>query len=218
MDEVPMLYCILTLSYIVFGLRHPKFPHFWQKLLGFGLTIYAAFLTYLVTASDGTLQFVLFHLSFNSALWYALYQSYVLYRSRKGASSTHPMTRHQSRVEPLLQTFERGITCYCLAVTCWLTDMLLCEFVNPEYPSSVLPFNPQLHAWWHTFISIGLYNFVVFLLGERAHVLAKERGNGLVKVRVVYWMGIVPRIVMEKSGKRNGAGEETRLLGTNNGL
>lgn len=236
-----MLYCVLTLSYIAVGLRYPNFPRFWQRVLAWSLILYASLLTLLVTVFDGQLQFTLFHISFNSGQWYALYQSYKLYRSRKngqnGISSSSSTTstkkktassflssglqsrvttRNQSRMEPLIKTFERGVLFYTLAILSWLTDMFLCEYLNPEYSSSVLPFNPQLHAWWHTFISIGLYHFVVFLLGERAHVLAKVNSKGQMqqRIKVMHWMGCVPYIVTETVGQqsRKRAAETTRLL------
>ncbi len=40
-----------------------------------------------------------------------------------------------------------------IGAICWLVDRVMCGFIN-----SLLPFNPQLHSFWHIFTAIAIYN------------------------------------------------------------
>jgi hypothetical protein len=113
------------------------------------LITHATLTTYLVTAFDGAWQFLLFHMSFGPAKVYAVYQIFQLYRSHKATKKDHEINL----------VFEFGMVFYLLSIVCWFTDMFACEFVNPHYPEALLTINPQLHAFWHLFISMGLYKY-----------------------------------------------------------
>ena len=39
-----------------------------------------------------------------------------------------------------------------IGAICWLVDRVMCGFIN-----SLLPFNPQLHSFWHIFTAIAIY-------------------------------------------------------------
>ncbi|KAL5033229.1 hypothetical protein BDV3_000239 [Batrachochytrium dendrobatidis] len=91
--------------------------------------------------------------------------------------------------DPVVLTFQRGILSYGVATFCWLTDMLFCELVNPHYKGAILPFNPQLHAWWHIFVSIGLYHLALLTLAARVD---SKYGAGRAVLR--FWFNIIPYI------------------------
>ncbi len=188
MDEVPMLYCVMTYTFIAINQRY-ELSGVTRAILGTFLICYCAFLTILVTAAHGTLQFALFHISFNSAHLLALYQAYRLYSDRKSSSRV----LRSSKSDQGLLLFERGALFYLSAFVCWLTDMFLCEYINPHYSSSYLPFNPQLHAWWHIFISIGLYCMGTLTLYER---MEKIKGSGSVSIQ--HFWKFIPFVKLHK--------------------
>ncbi|KAI8912642.1 alkaline phytoceramidase family protein [Gorgonomyces haynaldii] len=185
LDEVPMLYSALAFAYIGINQRY-KLSRPTRMLLGSILTLHAALTTYLVTAFEGHYQFLLFHLSFGTAQTYALYQMVQIYRRRK----------RRNAKDNAVWIFERGLLCYFAAFGCWLTDMLLCEYVNPGYPEAMLPLNPQFHAWWHILISMGLYNLALLTLYERVETL---HGQGTARMEFTFY--IIPYVRVSKPKK-----------------
>ncbi|KAI8923918.1 ceramidase, partial [Entophlyctis helioformis] len=181
LDEVPMLYSSLTFVYIGVCQRYRLLPSR-RRLFATVLCLHAIVTTLLVTLSHGPLQFALFHTSFGTAHVYALYHAVQVYRSRRARlmAAQHSLTSTQSSNghiqqqqqqaprDAILWTFERGAALYGSAMVCWIVDMTLCEYVNPGYESTaVLPINPQLHAWWHVLVSLGLYNMALLTLAAR---------------------------------------------------
>ena len=194
-DEVPMLYCVLTLSYISICHRY-KPSNRMEQILGMSFLLYAVLLTILVTVSDGLIQFILFHVSFNSAHFFALYQCWLMYsirKSKNNASKTRQGFILKENQKRILKTCERGALFYISAIICWLIDMFLCEYVNPMYSTSVLPFNPQLHSWWHFFISCALYHLSLMVLFERVETI---KGSG--SSRIDYFLSVIPYVAMNK--------------------
>lgn len=183
-----MLYCVMTYTFIGLCQRY-HLSGITRLILGITLICYCAFLTILVTASHGSLQFALFHISFNSAHLFALYQSFRLYTDRR---SSKRILRRSSMDQGLL-LFERGAFFYLSSFICWLADMFLCEYINPHYSTSYLPFNPQLHAWWHVFISIGLYCMGTLTLYERMEI---KKGHG--STTLEYKWGVLPYVALSK--------------------
>ena len=191
LDEVPMLYCVMTYTFIGLCQRYPL-SGFKRLILATTLILYCAFLTVLVTAAHGPLQFALFHLSFNTAHIFALYQAFRLYSDRRSAQRLR-----KNKIDPSLLLFERGAFFYISSFVCWLSDMFLCEYINPHYETSFLPFNPQLHAWWHVFISIGLYCMGTLTLYER---MEKIKGHGSTMIK--YKWNILPYVSPSKDALR----------------
>lgn len=72
-----------------------------------------------------------------------------------------------------------GFIAYLTGVAVWSIDLFFC-------PSLQNPFNPQLHAWWHVFVSIGLYCMAVVLL-----VLEAEHQK---KAQSVEWRYLLPLV------------------------
>lgn len=184
-----MLYSALTFAYIGYCQRFAPTRRT-RQILALSLFVHAIFTTYLVTAFEGKWQFLLFHISFGTAQIYAVYQLVLIYRRRRARSAS----------DSAVWVFERGIFCYLMAFVCWLIDMFLCEFLNPRYPQSILPINPQFHAWWHILISMGLYNMALLALIERVDTL-----HGPNHCALKFTCYIIPYIQLKKrSTTRNG--------------
>jgi dihydroceramidase len=138
LDEVPMLYTAFAFVYITINQKY-VLKESQRYLLAIALISHAVLTTYLVTAFHGQLQFFLFHFSFGTAEFFSIYQLVTLYRSEAGEKGSQAA-----------KIFERGLFFYLGAFVFWMIDMLGCEFVNPWYPTAVLPINPQFHGWWHS--------------------------------------------------------------------
>merc|ERR1712046_128230 len=50
--------------------------------------------------------------------------------------------------------------CLVLSFSCWLADKLACETVKGWFIAH-LGFYIQLHAWWHTFISLSIWLIIM---------------------------------------------------------
>merc|ERR1712166_1672794 len=74
LDEVPMLWSGLTMVYILLELEHVAPNTKYGSWLPIALTTHAIFTTLLVALTDGNLQFCLFHISFGSSEFFALYR------------------------------------------------------------------------------------------------------------------------------------------------
>lgn len=170
LDELPMLYSALILVYAILeNRRKPRFgPWLWALLL-----LHAVLVTALTALSRGTLQFYLFHLSFGSLEAFCLVSVFLIDR----ASSDPVMHR----------LFRWGMGAYALALVAWITDLTACGTLSETLPRSGL-FNPELHAFWHVLVSVGLYLLVVLLIYERLRVLGRQP-------RVLSFLGIIPRVV-----------------------
>ncbi|KAJ3271313.1 Alkaline ceramidase 3 [Terramyces sp. JEL0728] len=180
-DEVPMLWSALTFAYILicqkYNLNSSK-----KQILVSVLFGHAAITTYLVTAYEGEWQFRLFHLSFESTIVFVVYQLAWLYRKHKIASNDNEFTR----------IFERGCIYLGLAILCWVLDFTACRYLNPSYSTSLLPFNPQLHSFWHLLVSLSLYYMAIFGLYDR---MQSKLSSGYYP-SVKYLVNIFPYIVL----------------------
>ncbi|KAJ1917370.1 hypothetical protein H4219_003237 [Mycoemilia scoparia] len=153
LDEVPMLWAILCAFYIQTKYRY-KITSQWFKLgcIGWGI-----FITLLTAGFEGNTQFYCFHVSFGSLVYSCMYYMYKSLQDLKA----------RGRFE-FVPIFYKGIALYTISVTCWLIDTNLCHLVNGKVGGSqtVLPINPQLHAWWHVIISFGLYYLVIMFMAD----------------------------------------------------
>jgi alkaline ceramidase len=80
-----------------------------------------------------------------------------------------------------------GITImfFCLAFGCWLLDRLACEQVQ-----AIFGFNPQLHAFWHVFISFTFWGcvctgIIIRCSGDGIQVTPKPSGFVMPYIAVV---------------------------------
>ncbi|CAG8520105.1 4546_t:CDS:2 [Ambispora gerdemannii] len=145
LDEVPMVWCALTLLRPLFEINYGRQGPWLTAML----TSVAITLSLLVTIVRGGAQFVAFQISFSFLEAFTIYLMTRIYNRMK---SNHPAIK---------TLFRRGLTTYLFAILIWLTDLQFCEYLNGG-ERSLLPFNPQLHAAWHALASFGLYLLVVF--------------------------------------------------------
>jgi dihydroceramidase len=155
LDELPMLYAVILLVYILLedGPR-PRFGR-WLPLVLFA---HAALVTYLCAFTRGALQFYLFQFNFGSLEFFSLYRCYRLYRRT---------TRETAR-----RLFRAGISLYALAIGLWFVDIRFCGAMQ-ALPSLGVP-NPQLHAWWHVLVSAGFFLLVLLIAHERGQTLGRD--------------------------------------------
>lgn len=184
LDEVPMLYSAFAFVFITVCQRYPlkaSQRHFFAV----ALISHAVITTYLVTAFEGYLQFVLFHVSFGTAEFFSIYQMVRIYMTAKGHRGIEAG-----------KIFECGFLLYMSAFAFWLGDMIGCEYLNPWYTTAITPINPQFHAWWHCVVSLGLYNLALYTLFHRMQTSFSNR-----QPRIAYLFKIIPYVEILPAGK-----------------
>ncbi|KAJ1982743.1 hypothetical protein H4R35_000102 [Dimargaris xerosporica] len=173
MDELPMVWvmaystcCILQVAY---GVMHRGLP--W--LFGFA----SALATIAVTATSGLMQFVTFHVIYETIQFTCIALIVHLYRQRR------------AQFPQATRLVVRGLQLFVLACTCWGLDTYCCHMVDGKH-LSWLPLNVQLHAWWHVFVSLAFYYMSTFLVFD-----TQLRSNYRPYIRYHYY--ILPVVVLE---------------------
>jgi dihydroceramidase len=182
MDEVPMLWSALSMTFILVEDKAESVHGRWFPL---ALAAHGTVTTLLVALSGGALQFVLFHTSFGTLEFYSLYRVYLLWSKATGTESPAPVA--------VRRLYRQGFGCYGVGLVCWATDLLCCETIR-----SALPANPQLHAWWHVFVSGGLYSLLLCVAHNRCAVLGQRPS-------IAWLCGCLPYVALpplEVVGKR----------------
>jgi dihydroceramidase len=169
MDELPMIYLALTIVYILLENRPERRFGSWFPI---ALVAYAVLLTCLMAFSRGRLQFYLFHASFASLEFYALARVYLIHRRSQDAMSR--------------RIYRLGMSSYAIALTVWFCDIRYCTTLNEALPSAGIP-NPQLHAWWHIFVSCGFYALLLVIAHDRLKTLGRSP-------RVHFTAGVIPAV------------------------
>jgi hypothetical protein len=193
----------------------PRLPK--GKALACGLLAWSAFVTALVVGFQGLAQLALFHLSFATAELFSLWRMYCIFAARRRrVRSPNPedLARCNTRdaaggyttsvaSDGGLTLFKMGMGSYLLGLFVWQTDLRQCEFMALRVPR-IIGFNPQLHAWWHVFVSLGFYYLIVFAAYDRADLqsIATGTGAGGSLTPTIGWVcgGICPYI--KQSAKR----------------
>ncbi|KAJ2077300.1 hypothetical protein H4R24_005211 [Coemansia sp. RSA 988] len=149
-DELPMLWSISIACYIAVTLQYKVDSRRFKHLL----TLWTLFVSVMTAGFSGQVQFVLFQASFNIL---SLVMAFLCWRGKRDLEA--------SQMGHVAALFSAGIKWYLAAAVIWLTDTNLCSYIN-GLDSSILPFNMQLHAWWHVLASLGLVYLVVLLMGH----------------------------------------------------
>jgi dihydroceramidase len=176
LDELPMLYTATLLVYIVLENKPKRRFGAWFPA---ALTGYAVIATSGAVFMRGQAQFWSFQVSFAALELYGLYRTLLIYR------------KSTDRTQRLL--FVAGISAYVTAIVLWFVDLRFCDALVSATARLGLP-NPQLHAWWHVFVSAGLYALVLVIAFDRCRVLGSQP-------RWHYRMRFVPVIATESSAK-----------------
>ena len=88
--------------------------------------------------------------------------------------------------------FRRGMASYAIGIAVWQFDLNNCWAVQVWWPAvSGLP-NPQLHAWWHVFVSLGFYHLIALAALDRLLVLGRAP-------RLRWWAGLP--VVVDAKGR-----------------
>ncbi|KAJ1837025.1 hypothetical protein LPJ73_007532 [Coemansia sp. RSA 2703] len=153
MDELPMLWALSLFCHIAVTSRYAHVVD--RRRFGWALALWTMGVSLLTAGFSGRLQFFLFQFSFNGL---SIAMLYLCWRAKRDLEDSG--MRHVAAL------FARGLKLYLLAATVWLIDTNLCTYVNGDAPASVLPFNVQLHAWWHVLASLGLVYLVVLMMGH----------------------------------------------------
>lgn len=170
LDELPMLYVAFTFVFIVLerNSQHGKPSYPWLPM---GLLAHATFTTALVASTSGSLQFWLFHISFGSAEFYSIGKICMQFWYV-------PLERDTGFL------FRIGLRVYGCAIVCWLLDLQFCDYLE-NLPLGIP--NPQLHAWWHALVSIGLYMLTILGAYDRMAFLRH-------KPQIQWMWGILPYV------------------------
>jgi dihydroceramidase len=157
-DELPMLWLILVVTFIVAEIARPPMPRAGRRL-ALLLALHGALVTALCALTRGPLQFLCFHVSFGSLELYCLVRAWQL-----GGRSASRAARRLRNV---------GFAAYAVALSCWFADLRFCPFFATVLPSLGLV-NPQLHAVWHVLISVGFYTMLLLIAHERLALLGRS--------------------------------------------
>ncbi|KAF9186341.1 Alkaline ceramidase 3 [Haplosporangium sp. Z 27] len=175
LDELPMLYSATVILFILVEAKHGPQGKWFPMLL----TVWIAATTYIFSTATGQLQFYSFQSTYTILQFCMIYFLRVLYVQQRESNSTP----NPAIISLIRRAFFTGL----FAVSIWLIDLRLCEFVNGVGAKSILKWNPQLHAWWHVFSTGALYHAVMLII----YYHFDARGQ---KPYVDYWKGLVPVI------------------------
>ncbi|HKO93053.1 MAG TPA: ceramidase [Polyangiaceae bacterium] len=168
-DELPMLYAVIVMVYILLENGPERRFGAWFPL---ALASHALLVTALAALTRGNLQFYLFHASFGSMEAFSLY---AVYRLQRG----HPSAR-------LRRLYRTGMSAYLLAIGLWFLDLKFCSLLSERLPA-LGAFNPQLHAVWHVLVSCGFYCLLLVIAYVRLERLGRQP-------QLERWLGVIPAL------------------------
>ncbi|KAF9366502.1 Alkaline ceramidase 3 [Mortierella sp. NVP85] len=180
LDELPMIYAATALLFICVETKNGPQGRWFPV----GLATWLLLTTIFVSITGGKAQFYTFQASFGVLQLAIIYYTTTLHQRQKSEIQARGMQNESTWL------IRRAISVYAFAVTIWLIDLHLCEFVNGVSPQSVLKWNPQFHAWWHVFSIVGVY-FTTLLVAYQ-HYVAK----GL-RPAVYLWNGFAPALTLD---------------------
>ncbi|KAI8325775.1 alkaline phytoceramidase [Martensiomyces pterosporus] len=150
-DELPMLWSTAIACYMATTTQYKVN----RTALKWGLSLWTVVVSLLTAGFSGRLQFFLFQASFNILTFVVAYMCWRAKRDLENAQLSH-----------VSRLFFDGMKWYVIAAVVWMLDTNLCTYINGKDATSVLPFNLQLHAWWHILVSFGLVYLVVLLMSH----------------------------------------------------
>ena len=142
-DELPMVYSMIIWWFILFRMNKPTLKSHVSPIDI--LIIFGIFYGFLWTYIHSLKTFVVvFQLHFTLMIVGGFIRLIYIYRQ----------TQYHTRW--IMYLIVAYLSTLFLAAVCWIIDQQLCERMN-----SVNGYNPQLHAWWHIFITVNFYMSVV---------------------------------------------------------
>jgi dihydroceramidase len=149
MDELPMLYLILTASWSLFE-RNDLSGSTGGKVRAAILFVISIACTVLTTCTPKdsqahTIGRTLMVISFSVCFAYVFYAA-------STASGEHQEILGKNARNPMSEMFSYGFLCIMVALVSWIIDNMTCDFLYS------LPVYPQLHAiGWHFGTAFGVY-------------------------------------------------------------
>ncbi|CAG8492114.1 6528_t:CDS:2 [Funneliformis caledonium] len=162
-DEIPMVFCVLTLLYSVVENKPQKRFGNWFPIL---LICWGIGIIYVMIHSGKehdnelmqSIEFYVFQGTFVAMSIFVYAHTIMIVLNPDGEPS-------------ITRLWLLGSAVFSLGYIGWHIDLRFCSVVHQ------LPFalpNPQLHAWWHLMASYGSYLLCVFVAYDRAKVLGKK--------------------------------------------
>ena len=160
LDELPMLYLVTLMAYLVL---EPGPTRRFGRWFPWTLGGYAVLATMSATLTRGQLQFFAFQITFGALELYCLVRVYLL--------SLEP---GNGRIRAV---FKVGVALYVAAIGLWSVDVRFCPTMTRGWPAVGLV-NPQLHAWWHVLVSCGFYMLLLVVGYDRLRRAGAHEDSG----------------------------------------
>ncbi|KAG0100339.1 Alkaline ceramidase 3 [Podila epicladia] len=187
LDELPMIYAATALLFICIETKNgPQGKWLPYSLAGWLVKTSLECVHVHMFAHTCIIQFYTFQASFGVLQLAIVYYTTTLHRLQAAVRGKNNNTS--------FWLISRALGVYAFAVTIWLIDLHLCEFVNGVSPNSVLQWNPQFHAWWHVCSITGVY-FTTLLVAYQ-HYVAKE-----IHPSIYLWQGFAPALTLKPAKK-----------------
>ncbi|KAI1309990.1 Alkaline ceramidase 3 [Mortierella claussenii] len=202
LDELPMLYSATIILYILVESKHGRQGPWFPAVL----TMWISLTTFIFSITSGQVQFYTFQSTYTILQFCMIYYLRVLHVQQRskhqqewdqnGKQYSHQRQQQQKEgmssavdysMSDVKVLIRRALGFGAFAVSIWLIDLRLCEFINGIGPQSVLQWNPQLHAWWHVFSAVAMYHAALLVGFYHYDVQGRQP-------MVYHWKGVVPAI------------------------
>jgi len=178
LDEIPMIFMVVQLAINIFRVTGvPK--RIFAYIIG---TIFACIIMKTAFLQDGK-SLELDKTSGPRKVEFYIFQSAIVLT---GVGIFKQLVKNSMKQRNTRKLFKKGCGIFLIGWGCWLTDYFMCSTLQQSW-------NPQLHAWWHVFSAIGVYNLSLLSLlfaNPQLHFSWGELGS---KIPVVFG-----RFVIEK--------------------
>ncbi|CAG8662000.1 23739_t:CDS:2 [Dentiscutata erythropus] len=159
-DEVPMMFCVLMLFYSVFENQKEKKFGKWFPI---GLTIWGLLITTIMILSgkdheDRMMQLIEFY----------VFQGTFVVMAVCVYIHTLSIVFNPNVEKGVRKLWFLGSVVFLIGYIGWHIDLHFCSRMHQ------LPYNPQLHAWWHFTASYGSYLICVLVTYNGSKVLGKN--------------------------------------------
>ena len=119
-------------------------------------------------------------------------------QQEKSSSKEHGIRLNQQMKSLFKQAFHEFI----FAILCWVLDNSCCNFLQS---STMLPFYPQLHAFWHLFTCTGLYKLILIL----AYI--EQPFYQRIKYELKYHLHVLPVLLLLEDGRDGQDGQGVKV-------
>ncbi|KAG0258753.1 hypothetical protein DFQ27_004482 [Actinomortierella ambigua] len=178
--ELPEVYTAAIVFWICIETKYGQQGAWFPAMLATWL----ATVTAVASMASGQTQFLFFQSSF---VFMQLWVMYCIGTTYKQQTANQPSPDQRWLIP-------RMFGMYLLAVSTWLIDYHLCDYIDGVGPKSITPFNPQLHAWWHVFSAMDAYLFILTVVFQ----YLEQRQ---LKPFLYFYMGFIPAIGLETNAE-----------------